>query len=729
MRAMRGLLVLCAVTSLSLLSSAQTIEAAHADASAIVLDGKLDEAVWQQARPVLLTQQSPAPGAPTPFKTEVRSVVTRNAVYFGFRCVDPQPRRIGVHTMQRDADMTGNDTVSIVLDTYGDHRSGYFFQVNAAGTRVDGLISNPESASLDWDGVWEAKTAITDQGWTAEIMIPSRTLGFSRSHPAWTANFERYVARQRTALRWASPTLDSFLYDVSRGGRLEGIGQLEQGLGLEFSPYVVGGTKEFFRVSPRAWQGKMGGEASWRVTPQLQSVFTVNTDFAETEVDARQVNITRFPLFFPEKRAFFLEGANSFDFGLGLNSDTFIPFFSRRIGLLEGQQIPIDAGAKVNGRIGKLNVALLDVQTRDTEIKTDTGTRIVPGTNLLASRISYDVTPQVRVGAIVTNGEPSGTRRNTFAGADAVYRTSKAFGNKNFLIGGWLGATAGDQPAGEHKGWGYKIDFPNDLLDCSHTLHHWGEGFDPELGFLPRPGTQRLAVSCAYQPRPSKEGPFRWVRQEFFENEFTRYTNAAGFLESWRYFMAPINVRMETGDRFEFNWVPSYEFLARPFEIEAGVVIPPGRYPFTRWRLEAQTSEHRAFSFGHTTWFGTFYNGTLTEWENFARWSSAHGNTRIEVSTVNNFGRLPQGAIVQRLWQLQTQYAWSPDLSINSFVQYDSESRNFGSNTRFRWTIKPGRELFVIWNRGWKQSIGSPDLTLRPESDQIAIKLRWTWRY
>lgn len=725
---MRALPLFCAVMLLPLIVMAQTMEAEPAD-TPIVLDGKLDDAAWQRAQPVRLTQQSPAPGVPTPFITEVRAIVTRNAIYFGFRCVDPEPRRVATHTMRRDDDMNGNDTVSIVLDTYGDRRSGYFFQVNASATRVDGLISNPESVSLDWDGIWEAKTAETADGWSAEIMIPSRTLSFSRSRPTWTANFERYVARRRMALRWASPTLDSFLYDLSRGGTIHGITGLEQGLGLELSPYVVGGTKELFQVSPRAWQGKSGGEVTWRVTPQLQSVFTVNTDFAETEVDARQVNITRFPLFFPEKRAFFLEGANQYEFGLGLGSDTFIPFFSRRIGLLEGQQIPINAGAKVNGRIGNLNVALLDVQTRETEIRTASGTRMVPGTNLLASRVSYDVTQEFRVGALVTNGDPSAVQSNTFAGADAVYRTSKALGNKNFLVGGWLGGSAGDLPTGEHKGWGYKIDFPNDLIDCAHTLNHWGGGLDPALGFLPRPGTQRLGVGCNFQPRPSKEGPFKWVRQEFFENQFTRFTNAAGYLESWEYFMAPINVRMETGDRFEFNWVPTYEFLAKPFEIVEGVVIPPGRYRFTRWRLEAQSSEHRALSFGHTTWFGTFYDGTLTEWQNFARWSSPRGNTRIEVSTVNNFGRVPQGSIVQRLWQLQTQYAWNPDLSINSFLQYDSESRNFGSNTRFRWTIKPGRELFVIWNRGWKQSLGSRDLSLRPESDQIAIKLRWTWRF
>jgi hypothetical protein len=287
----------------------------------------------------------------------------------------------------------------------------------------------------------------------------------------------------------------------------------------------------------------------------------------------------------------------------------------------------------------------------------------------------------------------------------------------------------GDLVPGSRAGWGYKIDYPNDLLDCNHSLHHFGSALDPALGFLPRPGTQQLSVGCNWQPRPSKEGPFGWIRQEFFENQFTRVTDAAGFLESWEYFMAPVNVRMETGDRFEFNWVPTYEQLLAPFEIAPGVVIPPGRYQFTRWRLEGQTSPHRAFQFGHTTWFGSFYDGDLTQWENYVKWTAPKGKFQVELDTFNNFGHLKEGNFVQRLWQLQSAYAWNPNLILTSFIQYDSESRNLGSNTRLRWTIKPGNDLFVIWNRGWQNPIGRRDLSLVPDTDLIAVKLRWTFRY
>jgi hypothetical protein len=693
--------------------------------SKIDLDGRLDEAVWQSTSVLILTQQSPQPGGPTSFLTEGRVIVTGEALYIGVRCVDPQPERVAVHTMRRDGDLSGDDQISIVLDTFGDRRTGYFFQINAAAARVDGLISDPESVSLDWDGVWDARTARTTNGWTAEIMIPARTLTFSRNVSSWGLNIDRFIPRQRLSLRWASPTRDAFFYDLSRAGSLTGITGLEQGKGIEIAPYVTGRTTDLFAVRDRAWQATGGGELSWRMTPQLLSVLTVNTDFSETDVDTRQINITRFPLFFPEKRAFFLEGAHQFTFGLGLGTN-FIPFFSRRIGLLRGTQIPLSAGGKLHGRIGNWNVAVLDVQTREAHIGTD----LVPGTNLLAARISYDVTSKLRVGTLVTHGDPEAQRSNTLTGLDAVWRTSTLFGDKNFLVGGWTARSEGDVLAGSRQGWGYKADFPNDLVDCAHTLDQFGVALDPALGFLPRPGTRRFRVSCSLQPRPSKEGPFRWIRQAFFENQFVRVIDEHGTVESWEFFFAPVNVRMETGDRFEFNWVPNYELLRAHFEISPGVTIPQGEYRFDRYRLEAQTSPHRPFQFGHTVWWGDFYSGDLTEWGNYIKWTSPQGRLQLEFTAQNNFGHLPTGNFVQRLWQLQSAYAWNPNLILSSFIQYDHQSRNLGSNTRLRWTIKPGRDIYLVWNRSWRQALVHPDsLGLRPDSDLIAVKLRWTFRY
>jgi hypothetical protein len=708
----------------------------------IALDGRLDEPAWRDAPVLKLVQQSPKPGLPTPYETEVRVIVAGDRIYFGFTCIDPHPGHIAIHTMRRDETMgrdgatKTDDTISIVLDTYGDQRTGYFFQVNAAGTRTDGLISNPESASLDWDGIWDARTAKTSNGWSAEVVIPSRTLSFTRGLTQWGLNLERYIPRERMALRWSSPTLDSSLYDLGRTGTLSGLADLEQGKGIEFAPYGIGRTKEFYGASPRSWQATAGGEITWKATPQLVTVFTANTDFAETEVDTRQINLTRFPLFFPEKRAFFLEGANQYEFGLGLGGDEpqFIPFFSRRVGLLGGDQIPIDAGVKLNGRVGKWNLALLDVQTRETFVTPETAqelavpSQLIPSTNLLAARISYDFDEHLRVGMILTNGDPAGFRQNTLAGVDAVWHTSKFRGNKNLLMGAWSATTQGDLGPGSRLGWGFKIDYPNDLWDCSTSVNQYGDALDPLLGFLPRPGARRTAVGCNYQPRPSKDGPFRWIRQEFFENQYLRYTDSKGIVESWSYFMAPVNVRFESGDRFEFNWYPHGETLLAPFEVAPGIVIPPGSYDFTRWRFEAQTSEHRPWQFGATTWVGTFYNGHLTQWENYIRWTSPKGKVQLDLDTENDFAHLPAGNFVQRLWSVRAAYAWNPNLVLSSFIQYDTESQNVGTNTRLRWTIKPGNDLFIVWNRGWQRIVTDPHVSIIPQSDLIAIKLRWTFR-
>lgn len=501
----------------------------------VQLDGKLDEPAWRGAMTVDLVQQSPSPGAATPYRTRVRALVVDNKLYFGFECADPNPKAVAVHTMQRDGEVSGDDTVSVVLDTYGDRRTGYFFRVNAAGARVDGLLAGSQEPSLDWDGIWDARTARTAGGWSAEIVIPANTLSFTKGLAEWGVNFERNIARDRTVMRWASPTLDSALYDLSRAGFLSGVSGLEQGRGIEVSPFAAGRAVTDFRQPSRTWQGQPGVDITWRITPQLAAVLTANTDFAETEVDSRQLNVTRFPLYYPEKRSFFLEGANQFQFGLGLE-EQFIPFFSRNVGLFGGEQIPIDAGVKLNGRVGKWNIGLLDVQTRD-KFVSDVGS-VVPGINLFAGRISYDLTSKLRIGTLVTNGNPDGIHSNTLVGFDGVWRTSQFLGDKNLLLGAWTAFSSGDGPKGNRTGWGFTAQYPNDRWECLAAVNQYGEAFNPALGFLPRPGVRRLDASCAFKPRPSKDGPLGWIRQEFMEHEFYHVMDSRGITESWR-FLSP----------------------------------------------------------------------------------------------------------------------------------------------------------------------------------------------
>ncbi len=686
----------------------------------IRLDGVLDDPAWQRAGVIPdLTQQEPRPGEPTPFHTRVLVLVDDHTLYVGVECRDPDPSAIAVHTMQRDGNLRGDQTVALVLDTFGDRRRGYYFEVNAAGARLDGLISGSEDVSNDWDGVWDVRTRRTPDGWTAEIEIPTQTLRFTPDAESWGFNVQRRIPRDQITLRWTGATLDARLEDLRRAGRLEGVGGLRQGKGLSVSPYGLARREADLAEDHTATGSDAGLDATYNLTPDLAGVLTVNADFAETEVDTRQVNLTRFPLFFPEKRQFFLEGSNLFSFGTGLWRD-FIPFFSRRIGLFEGQQVPLRTGLKVLGKVGKWDVAALDAVTGDNDL-----TR---RTNLFAGRAAYDVTRHLTLGTILTVGDPDGVHDNVLGGVDAKWQTSTFRGDKTLVLGGWAAWSGGDTPDGRRSGWGLLLDYPNDLWDLFFVYKDFGDGLDPALGFLPRPGTRWIQTGGAYQPRP-EGGLFDWVRQFFFELRITVVQRLGGPVESWRVFTAPFNARTESGEHLEANAAPQFEHLDAPFEIAEGVVIPPGDYPFTRFRVEGQSSRHRPWRVGTTVWFGRFFTGTLLQVSSFVNLTTLRGHLQFELQAENDTGRLPEGDFTQRLWLLKTVYALTPDAILSSFVQYDTESRNLGTNTRFRWTFRPGNDLFVVWNHGWKRPVGSRDfLTLQPLSDQIVVKLRWTFR-
>lgn len=666
------------------------------------------------AEAVRLTQQSPHAGAPTPYETTIRVVTDRTHLYFGFTCVDPAPQQIAVHTMQRDGAMSGDDYVAIVLDTFGDRRSGYYFRINTAGARADGLISTPDDIPLDWDGIWDARVARMANGWSAEIAIPVNTLRFDAARSTWGFNVERYVPRDRQRLRWTGTTLDAQFADVRRAASLE-VPRFEQGLGITTNINTLARRTSDFTTNDRALAGRTGLDVGYNATPQLGGIITVNTDFAETEVDTRQINLTQFELFFPEKRAFFLEGSNLFNFGLNLGHD-FVPFYSRAIGLVEGNIVPLNAGLKVLGRAGKWGIAALDVETGSAHG--------LSRRNLFAGRFTYDATEHLRVGTLLTAGDPEFQTKNRLGGVDATWRTSTLFGDKNFAAGAWLVSTHAAGLDGDHRGWGAAIDYPNDLWDLNASVKIFGDGFDPALGFLPRPGTRKYSFGAAYQPRLQHS----WIQQFFFELRPYMYTDLHGKPLTWRVFTAPFNVESNSGVHLEANYAPQFERLTESFAITDRVTIPAGAYRFDRFRIEAQSSAARPLRAGTRVWFGSFFGGRLTQMSNFVTWTRPNGRLQLELDAENDFGRLPFGNFVQRLLQTKVVYAFSPNLILSSYTQYDTGSRQVGINNRLRWTIRPEADLFVVWNRGWQHRFLDAEPAFAPLNDQFVVKLRWIVR-
>lgn len=687
--------------------------------SPIRVDGRLDEAAWKDAPEICLTQQAPEPGKSTPFVTTAKVLVAPEGLYVGIRCADPQPSKRVAHTLQRDGDFSGDDGVTLVIDTLGDGHTAYLFQVNASGARADGLVSGPESVSLDWDGIWEAATAEDAAGWSVEVFIPSRTLRFDPTRDRWGFNLERQVAREHLTLRWSSPILDAKLPDMARAGVLEGVAGLKRGSGLSVTPFLLAQRAEDFQAGSRSGQGRAGLDVEAGLTDQLSAVLTYRPDFAETEVDSRQINLTRFPLYFPEKRAFFLEGANQFQFGLGLDSD-FIPFFSRTVGLVEGAPVSLSGGGKVIGRVGPVSVGALSIQQEASALR--------GGTELSAARVSWDLDEHLRLGAIGTDGNPGGPGTNHLAGADAVWQTSRLFGDKLLEVGLWTARSSGSSvPAGDPGGWGFKVDYPNDLWDLNARMSRFGDALDPGLGFLPRPGTKQMSAGLAYQPRPTSPA-LAWIRQAFFEVQALRIEDLQGNLQTWQLFTAPLNLQTSTGDHVEANWQPEVEVLSRPFEISPGVVIPAGEYRFDRWRVQVDSASNRQWQASTTFWFGEFYGGRLFQWIQTVGGNARDGHIRWAASTENDFGHLPWGDFVQRLFQVRGEYGWSPALILSGLLQYDTESRGLGSNLRFRWQIRPQAEVFLVWNRGWERPDLNGPFRLLPRQDVLSTKLRWTFR-
>jgi hypothetical protein len=686
---------------------AGTLDRSHA------IDGRLDETDWASAAAVdAFTQADPREGQPASGRTVVRVLAGPKVLVIGVECEQPAETDIVSFSVRRDAGLNQEDHIRIVLGPFMDGRSGYVFAVNPSGARYDGIV-NPggESDSPEWDGIWDARTSRHEGGWSAEIWIPFLTLSFNPDLRTWHFNVQRRIQGLLETDRWASAARQYQVTQTSRAGLLTDLPSIDLGRGLSVRPAARAGAGVPAPDADLEGDFRVSLDVTQRLGANVLASGTVNTDFAETEVDTRRTNLTRFPLFFPEKRTFFLEGDDIFSFGLGLGQDV-LPYFSRRIGLVNGQEVPIIAGGKVNGRASNTNFGGLVIGTNDKEGVVDDEAVMAVG------RVKQNLWRESWVGAIATAGDPLGQSGRWLTGADFTYATSRFRGDKNFLVGVWALAT--DKTEGsDASAAGFKVDYPNDKWDIQLTYKRVGEDFNPAIGFVPRRAVQLINAGVDNRTRIAS-GPFQQLVHEF--QPFVAL-DLDGHWESYRVFIAPINWRFRSGDRFEFNANPVGERLVEPFEVSDGVVIQPGRYHWMQYRLEVGTAQKRRLYTQLTWWFGGFYDGTIDQ----IIWTGAWNPTAlftVEFSGEQDMGRLPAGDFNQTLVGTRVRVNFSSDLSVASYVQYDTVSDSVGVNTRLRWTFKPEADLFVVYNHNVRSLVDRWQL----ESNQLVMKVQYAWR-
>lgn len=678
------------------------------------IDGLLTDSSWSGA-PVIsnFTQVRPNEGQVPSEKTEIRILYDSHFIYVGVRAYDSEPDKIIARVMQRDITLRSEDRIRLTFDTFRNSRSGYYFAINPLGARRDGLVDPTASLGgyqADWDGIWYGKSEIDELGWTAEIAIPAKTLNFDPSNHSWGFNVERDIQRKNEKVRWAGPTRNRRVTSMKDAGVLQNLSGLKQGKGIDFIPFANLKFKRDSLANSSGFDLEPGFDLFYKITPAVTAAFTLNTDFAEAEVDNRQINLTRFPLFFEEKRDFFLQDANIFKFADIRRSP--LPFFSRRIGLGEDNE-PVDiiAGAKVTGRVGRVNFGVLSVRVDEFAG--------IESKNLSVAKAAINLWDESTVGFIATHGDPETNGDNSLYGFDFNYRNSN-FKNTGQILESNFYFMQSDTSglSGDEYAFGAEFDYPNDKWRVGIEFEQIGENFNPALGFVSETGVRQYLswLTRTWHPANLDDISVGW-----FGRLRTRMDGSVVDSEIW----LP-EIKLETLNQDELFIVPVFyqEQLFEPFEIVDGIFIPPGKYKYNRFRVEAVLSGARKLGAEMEFEFGDFFGGERTEFIASVGWRpNPHFNLNMLYET--NDIKLPQGDFTIRVIQVDFNFQFSPNLIWNITNQWDNDSDEFGVNSRIRWIIKPGQDLFIVFNSGVDTSNGR----WRPTNTELSTKLAWTFRF
>ena len=679
------------------------------------LDGLLDDDCWTKA--VLardFRQRRPEEGAPATEKTEVKICRDEKVLYLGVRCFDSKPDMMRAGVMQRDAPVKGDDYFFILLDPFQRSREGYYFRTNPNGAKGEALInSDMRKPNMDWDTIWEVRSHRDELGWTAEFAIPFRSIPFDSSSDEWRIDFGRWFSRNQERSRWVGFTRNRQWFSLEEAGRIKGLHGVESGKGFDFKPYVS--SKWTSENSFDDYEFDAGFDLFYRMTPSLTSTFTYNTDFAETEVDQQKVNLTRFPLFFPEKRDFFLEGAEHFSFG-GIEKSP-LAFHSRTIGLsAEGKKIDLVGGAKITGRHGPLGIGMLGMSLDDDEA--------VESDEVFVGRFTFDLMEESKVGAIFTHGDPQSNLDNHLVGVDVNLRASEWIREQSVSLHSFY-MTTNDGEKGTDDVVGSWFSFPNYPFRMGGHWVRTGEDFEPALGFVRRRGGQSSSINFSYaflQPESN------WLDDLSFGAEYTRYDLLNGNIDSEDIELNLIQARTLAGDFFSFQLEFEREVLTETFEIVDGVSLSPGDYRGTEFELEYRSSTNRPVFGDLELGYGDYYDGKATKVGSQLSWRpSKHAQFDLG-------GGLTSAELASDDFDAWTGYLGlritpTTQLSFNSIAQYDNLSKRIGVNNRLRYILKSGSDLFLVFNKGFDRGDNRELESFRTYKTESIAKLGLTFQF
>ena len=688
-----------------------------------ILDGRLDDAVWSQATVIEdLHQYDPVENGEPTETSRFYVLYDDDNLYVGARLMDSNPAEIDARQLIQDQSVEVDDRIEVVIDPFNNLRTGYRFQINPNGIRRDGIYEGPTEINEEWDGIWAAEARIDEQGWTGEIAIPFKTLNFDPDNPDWGFTVGRVIPRRNEKIAWTSYDRE---INPAAAGVLTGFSGLQQGKGLDIVPSVnVGGRRDHMSAA-ESTHADPSLDLFYNVTPSLTGVLTLNTDFSDTEVDDRQVNLTRFPTFFPEKRDFFLQDADIFSFGLKGNDNNNrngIPFFSRRIGLSDaGRPVDLDVGAKLTGRAGRFNIGALGV--------TQAGYRgrngYVEEDELFVGRLAANVLEESSLGMIVTQGDPRSNLDNTLMGGDFRYRNTRLPGGRALEGAVWYQQSDTEGVDTDQSAWGFRASLPSsEGVNASMDHEVFQVNFNPALGFVNRGNIGRTRIWGGYRHRPDGHDWIRYVQVFLSWQEF--WNASTGELETRNVWVRPFRLENHRGDRFGFLLRGTREVLTEPFEISDGIVIPPGDYDFDAYRLELQLAGERTLAPRAEINKGDFYNGTwlqvdaAVDWRPSSRW---YFSTGYQYTAVD----LPAGSFTTRLIQFRANLAFNARWSWVNLIQYDNILDTAGINGRLRWNPRAGEDLYIVLNH--ESEAMAAFSGFRARASEVTVKYSRTFRF